>query len=76
MMKVFFSLLTYLLFMVDAYMDVFWEKLDDYVYYIKATGNTMEKMMGNNINTRHIVKTLAWLATFWFLDALNDINTG
>lgn len=46
MMKVFFSLLTYLLFMVDAYMDVFWEKLDDYVYYIKATGNTMEFMFG------------------------------
>jgi E3 ubiquitin-protein ligase RNF139 len=31
---------------VDAYMDVFWEKLDDYVYYIKATGNTMEFMFG------------------------------
>lgn len=46
MMKVFFSLLTYFLFMVDAYMDVFWEKLDDYVYYIKATGNTMEFMFG------------------------------
>ncbi|XP_052101535.1 protein TRC8 homolog [Mytilus californianus] len=46
MMKVFFSLLTYILFMVDAYMDVFWEKLDDYVYYIKATGNTMEFMFG------------------------------
>lgn len=46
MMKVFFSLLTYMLFMIDAYMDVFWEKLDDYVYYIKATGNTMEFMFG------------------------------
>ncbi|XP_046333686.1 protein TRC8 homolog [Haliotis rufescens] len=44
--KVFISLLVYLLFMIDAYRDSFWEKLDDYVYYVQSTGNTIEFLFG------------------------------
>ncbi|XP_076317576.1 protein TRC8 homolog isoform X2 [Tachypleus tridentatus] len=44
--KVVISLLTYLLFMIDAYHNTFWEKLDDYVYYIRATGNSIEFIFG------------------------------
>ncbi|XP_076372189.1 protein TRC8 homolog [Tachypleus tridentatus] len=44
--KVVISLLVYLLFMIDAYRNTFWEKLDDYVYYIRATGNTIEFIFG------------------------------
>ena len=44
--KVFTSLLVYTLFMIDAYREQFWEKLDDYVYYIKSTGNTIEFLFG------------------------------
>ena len=44
--KVIISLLVYLLFMTDAYHETFWEKLDDYVYYIKSTGNTIEFTFG------------------------------
>lgn len=44
--KVIISLLVYILFMTDAYHDTFWEKLDDYVYYIKSTGNTIEFTFG------------------------------
>ena len=45
-MKVVISLMVYILFIIDAYHDMFWEKLDDYVYYIKATGNTIEFIFG------------------------------
>ncbi|ESP01861.1 hypothetical protein LOTGIDRAFT_94578, partial [Lottia gigantea] len=45
-LKVIFSLLVYALFMIDSYRQVFWEKLDDYVYYVQSTGNTMEFFFG------------------------------
>lgn len=44
--KVMVSLMIYLLFLVDAYRSSFWEKLDDYVYYIRAFGNTVEFCFG------------------------------
>lgn len=44
--KVAFSLMVYLLFMIDAYRDGFWEKLDDYVYYVKSAGSTIEFLFG------------------------------
>ena len=44
--KVFISLLLYSLFMIDAHREVFWERLDDYVYYIKSAGNTIEFLFG------------------------------
>ena len=44
--KVFICLLVYGLFILDAYRDRFWEKLDDYVYYVQSTGNTVEFLFG------------------------------
>ena len=44
--KVFISLLLYSILMIDARREVFWESLDDYVYYIKSTGNTVEFLFG------------------------------
>jgi len=44
--KVVVSLLIYSLFLLDAYRSTFWEKLDDYVYYIRAFGNTVEFCFG------------------------------
>lgn len=44
--KVIISLLIYTLFMIDAYRNTFWEKLDDYVYYVRAIGNTIEFVFG------------------------------
>ncbi|XP_069674174.1 protein TRC8 homolog isoform X2 [Periplaneta americana] len=44
--KVVVSLMIYSLFLVDAYRSSFWEKLDDYVYYIRAFGNTVEFCFG------------------------------
>lgn len=44
--KVVISLLVYFLFMIDAYRNTFWEKLDDYVYYIRATGSSIEFLFG------------------------------
>lgn len=46
MIKVLISLLVYALFLIDSYRNVFWEKLDDYVYYIQSTGNTIEFIFG------------------------------
>lgn len=40
------SLATYTLFLLDARRQTFWEKLDDYVYYIKAFGNSVEFCFG------------------------------
>lgn len=45
-MKVSVSLTVYSLFMIDAYRDTFWEGLDDYVYYVQSTGNTIEFIFG------------------------------
>lgn len=44
--KVVVSLMIYSLFLIDAYRSTFWEQLDDYVYYIKAFGNTIEFCFG------------------------------
>ncbi|XP_014241771.1 protein TRC8 homolog [Cimex lectularius] len=44
--KVIVSLLIYMLFLIDAHRATFWEKLDDYVYYIRAFGNTLEFFFG------------------------------
>lgn len=44
--KVLVSLMIYTLFLIDAYRSTFWEKLDDYVYYIRAFGNTVEFCFG------------------------------
>lgn len=41
-MKVVVTLTIYTLYIIDSYRDTFWEKLDDYVYYIQSTGNTLE----------------------------------
>lgn len=44
--KVAVSLSIYSLFLLDARKETFWEKLDDYVYYIRAFGNTVEFCFG------------------------------
>lgn len=44
--KVIVSLMIYSLFLIDAYRSTFWEQLDDYVYYIRAFGNTIEFCFG------------------------------
>lgn len=44
--QVLISLLIYILFMLDAMRTTVWERLDDYVYYIRATGNTIEFIFG------------------------------
>lgn len=40
------SLTVYGLFMVDGFSNVLWEKLDDYVYYVRSTGNIIEFLFG------------------------------
>ncbi|CAL4147946.1 unnamed protein product, partial [Meganyctiphanes norvegica] len=40
------SLVIYGLFLVDAHSMTFWERLDDYVYYIRAFGNSVEFIFG------------------------------
>lgn len=44
--KVGVSLSIYSLFLLDASRDTLWEGLDDYVYYIRAFGNTVEFCFG------------------------------
>ncbi|XP_017771616.1 PREDICTED: protein TRC8 homolog [Nicrophorus vespilloides] len=44
--KVAVSLCIYSLFLLDARKETFWERLDDYVYYIRAFGNTVEFCFG------------------------------
>ncbi|KAK3918740.1 Protein TRC8-like protein [Frankliniella fusca] len=44
--KVIVSLMIYSLFLLDAYRSTFWEKLDDYVYYIQAFGHVVEFSFG------------------------------
>ncbi|XP_050696269.1 protein TRC8 homolog [Eriocheir sinensis] len=44
--KTLVSVLIYGLFLVDAYRAAFWERLDDYVYYIRAFGNSVEFVFG------------------------------
>ncbi|MBN3321495.1 RN139 ligase, partial [Atractosteus spatula] len=45
-LKVIVSLTVYTLFMIDGYYNVLWEKLDDYVYYVRSTGNVIEFIFG------------------------------
>lgn len=40
------SLATYTLFLLDARRQTFWEKLDDYLYYVRAFGNSVEFCFG------------------------------
>lgn len=44
--KVVVSLAIYSLFLYDARRETFWEKLDDYIYYIRSFGNTIEFCFG------------------------------
>lgn len=44
--KVVVSLTVYTLFIIDSYRETFWERLDDYIYYIQSTGNTIEFLFG------------------------------
>lgn len=46
LLQVLVSLATYTLFLLDARRQTFWEKLDDYVYYIRAVGNSVEFFFG------------------------------
>ncbi|KAJ7338119.1 hypothetical protein JRQ81_010707 [Phrynocephalus forsythii] len=45
-LKVIVSITVYVLFMIDGYYNVLWEKLDDYVYYVRSTGNIIEFIFG------------------------------
>ncbi|KAJ8000155.1 hypothetical protein DPEC_G00201910 [Dallia pectoralis] len=45
-LKVVVSLTVYALFMADGYRNVLWEKLDDYVYHVRSTGNVVEFVFG------------------------------
>ncbi|XP_037945800.1 protein TRC8 homolog isoform X2 [Teleopsis dalmanni] len=44
--KVLVSLAIYTLFLLDARRQTFWEKLDDYLYYVRAFGNSVEFCFG------------------------------
>ncbi|KAK2705736.1 hypothetical protein QYM36_015935 [Artemia franciscana] len=44
--KVLISLTIYSLFLIDARHDDYWEDLDDYVYWVKSTGNAIEFIFG------------------------------
>ncbi|XP_075681874.1 E3 ubiquitin-protein ligase RNF139 [Rhinoderma darwinii] len=45
-LKVIVSLTVYTLFMIDGHYSVVWEKLDDYVYYVRSTGSIVEFIFG------------------------------
>ena len=44
--KVTVTIIVYILFFIDTQSETFWEGLDDYVYYVKATGSTIEFISG------------------------------
>ncbi|XP_072177888.1 E3 ubiquitin-protein ligase RNF139-like [Diadema setosum] len=44
--KIVVSLILYILFVIDTHRETFWEGLDDYVYYVKATGSVLEFVSG------------------------------
>ncbi|KAF2363502.1 TRC8 N-terminal domain [Trinorchestia longiramus] len=44
--KTIVTVFIYGIFLADSYYSLFWENLDDYVYYIKAFGNTIEFLFG------------------------------
>lgn len=39
-------MIVYTLFMIDALRSSMWEQLDDYIYYIRAMGNSIEFFFG------------------------------
>ncbi|XP_026879708.2 E3 ubiquitin-protein ligase RNF139 [Electrophorus electricus] len=45
-LKVLVSLTVYALFMIDGRCSALWEKLDDYVYYVRSAGNVVEFIFG------------------------------
>ncbi|XP_061676132.1 E3 ubiquitin-protein ligase RNF139 [Syngnathoides biaculeatus] len=45
-LKVSVSLTVYGLFVADGFSDALWEKLDDYVYYVRSAGNVIEFLFG------------------------------
>lgn len=45
-LKVVVSLTVYGLFMADGLSSALWEKLDDYVYYVRSAGNVVEFLFG------------------------------
>ncbi|XP_068432432.1 E3 ubiquitin-protein ligase RNF139 [Clinocottus analis] len=45
-LKVVVSLTVYGLFMADGFSSALWEKLDDYVYYVRSAGNVIEFLFG------------------------------
>lgn len=44
--KMIISLIIYFLFLIDFYRETFWEELDDYVYYIRSFGSSVEFCFG------------------------------
>lgn len=61
--KVIVSLLIYSLFLIDAYRSTFWEKLDDYVYYIRAFGNTVSNLC---LSMTFVLSVLIYFLDVWF----------
>uniref|UniRef100_UPI00358FE79F E3 ubiquitin-protein ligase RNF139 isoform X1 n=2 Tax=Myxine glutinosa TaxID=7769 RepID=UPI00358FE79F len=45
-LKVVVSLTVYGLFIIDGFYSTLWERLDDYVYYVRSTGSVVEFMFG------------------------------
>ncbi|KAG9339353.1 hypothetical protein JZ751_023745 [Albula glossodonta] len=45
-LKVIVSLTVYTLFMVDGHYNMLWETLDEYVYYVRSSGNVIEFIFG------------------------------
>ena len=45
-LKTLVTILIYILFLADAHYCIVWDNLDDYVYYIRAVGNTIEFLFG------------------------------
>ncbi|XP_058119054.1 protein TRC8 homolog isoform X2 [Anopheles coustani] len=69
--KVLVSLATYTLFLLDARRQTFWEKLDDYVYYIRAFGNSVEFCFGI-----FLFFNGAWILTFESGGAIRALMMG
>lgn len=72
--KVIVSLLIYSLFLIDAYCSTFWEKLDDYVYYIRAFGNTVSFQRFKLYLFLYIYFCLFIFDLFIFIQLVKNIN--
>ncbi|KAH7978400.1 hypothetical protein HPB49_005450 [Dermacentor silvarum] len=70
--KVVISLLIYLLFLVDARRETMWEPLDDYVYYLRATGSVLEFLFGVFLLFNELLSTSCTL--FQRLQASSCVN--